>query len=393
MSIRCISLVLVMFAVWFGTARAIAQPGMGGPGGWGQMFDPAVTSKDIERYAEFLALSEDQVDAAKSLLEGYQDEFQRAAKEMRDASDAAREEFRDTRDFTVWEDLRPRMEAFQARRKELESSFLKDLKDLATPEQSEKWPALERLRRRETTMRRGLMSGESADVVALVEELKLDPQAAGAVRDLLSQYELELDRALIDRNERFESGMGRGAALWREGNMEALTTLFNEGREASIRVRDINRRFARQIEGALPDASRAKFHERFEEASFPRVYNRSLALRSLDAARQFNGLTPDQKAQIDELQQNHTRESAGLNQRWAQAIEENELKVTPMEMMGGGGSPAMREARQARRAVDDRTLEKLKSLLTPEQVEMLPTRGDRSDDEEEQVLRRRRREG
>lgn len=380
MTNRVAVFVLIVLAIASLTApRASAQPGMMGGFGGGQMFEPGVSTRDLDRYAEFLAMNGEQKEAAGALLEGYQAEFDRAAKSMREATEAAREEFRDTRDFTVWEDLRPKMEEFQAKRKEMENALLKDVKELMTDEQASKWPQLERLRRRETTLRRGFMSGETVDVVRLAEDSKWPAEVKEQVSVVLAQYEVDLDRVLIERNEQFEAGMGQGMALFRQGDMAGVNELFNKAREAAIKVRDVNRRYARLVEGMLAEDARAKFAREFKERSFPRVYRESHALRSIDAAAAFDDVTAEQKAAIAEMRAAYVREADAVNEKWAKAIEENELTITPMELMGGGGGPALREGRTARREAEQKALEKLKGILTEEQVKRLPERREREE--------------
>jgi hypothetical protein len=361
---------------------ANAQPGMMGGFGGGQMFEPGISTRDLDKYAEFLSMTAEQKEAASALLEGYQSEFDRVAKEMRDVTDAAREEFRDTRDFTVWDEVRPSVEAYQAKRKEMEGALLRDVKDLMAEEQAAKWPQLERMRRRDTTLRRGFLSGETVDVTGLVEDAKLAPEVMERVRPTLSQYEVELDRVLIERNEQFETGMGQGMALFRQGDMAGVNELFNKAREAAVKVRDVNRRYARLVEGMVPDEQREKFKREFKERSFPRVYRESFALRSIDAAANFDDATAEQRAAIAELRAGYEREASAVNEKWAKAIEENEMTITPMEMMGGGGGPGMREGRMARRELDQKNVEKLKGILTEEQVKRLPERREREEGEE-----------
>lgn len=371
-----------------GAAPASAQPRggpmggpMGGMGG-GDMMVPGISSTDLERYAKFLSLTPEQTEASKALLEGYQSEFERAAKTMREASDAAREEFRETRDVGVWQDLRPKMEAFRAQRDRLEQSLMGDVKTLLSPEQGERWPRIERMRRRDGTLRRGFMSGESVDVARLVEEAKVSPEALAALEPVIEQYEAELDKALQERNQIYEDAMNQGMGLWRQGDMQGMQALLEKGREAAIKVRDINRRYARQAQGLLPEDAKPAFDAAFRERSFPRVYRQSYAARALDLAKAFEDLTPEQRTGLDDLRQSHARDAAVANQKWAAAIEENERSQTIADMMGmGGGNDGVRSARTARRDLDERALEKLRQLLTPEQVKRLPDRRGRDEEE------------
>lgn len=377
---------IVMFAAAaLVCSPAHAQPGRGGGfGGMGpEMLQPSVSTRDLERYARMLSLTDEQNEAAKALLEGFQAEYERAAKVMREATDAAREEFRETRDFTVWQDLRPKMEAFRDQRNKIESAFLSDVKSLLTDEQAAIWPRIERARRRDSTMRRGILSGEGVDLVRLSEEFKAEGPTAEAVRTLLDQYEAELDRALVERNEIYDSAMEQGMGMWRQGDMQGMQELMNKGREAGIKVRDINRKFARQLQALLPEEEGHKFEATFRERSFPRVYRQTYAARAMDVAGEFDDLTADQQTQLAEVRSTFEREVAAVNQKWAAAIEESEQTATVADMMGmGGGNESVRAARNARRDLENRALERLKALLTPDQASRLPDRRGRDEDDE-----------
>lgn len=379
------SMVKVVAAVSLMLAAVVpagAQPmRMGGMGG-GDMFEPPVSTKDVERYATFLSLAPDQADAAKALLEGYQAEFERTAKVMREASDAARDEFRETRDPSVWQDLMPKMEEFRKSRTKSEQGFMTDMKSLLSEEQAQMWPRVERMRRRDATLRRGFVSGETVDVIRLVDEFKAGDEAKAAMKPVLEQYEAELDKALVERNEIYENAMNQGMGMWRQGDFGAMDEMFKKGREAAMKVRDINRKYARQVQGMLPEGEQSKFEATFRERSFPRVYRPTYTARAMDIAGGFEDLTADQKARIAEVRSTFEREAAAINKKWAEAVEEGEKSMTVRDLMGmGGGNDAMREARTQRRSVEDRALEQLKAVLTSDQQQRLPDRRGRDDEE------------
>jgi hypothetical protein len=214
-----------------------------------------------------------------------------------------------------------------------------------------------------------------------------------------------VDRALVERNALYDQAMNNGFALWRNQDMEGMTELFTKGREAAIALRDINRRYARQVEAALPEDLKATFQARVQEASFPRVYRESAADTALAAAKAFPDLTADQRAALDTLSAQHARDAAQANARWAKAQETSEEQASMMQLLmgaggpggpagggggggaGGGGTEDVRAARQTRRDIDSKALDQLNQLLTPEQKAKLPERrardgegeGDRPD--------------
>ncbi len=375
----------------------------GGGGGGRQMFDqPSVTSEDMTKYGKILELTKSQQDAIKTLHTGYAQEYTAAATKARDEVDAIREEARD--DPSRFQDLRDVFTKFQAKRTEMETSFFNDVKDTLTPAQKDKWPVIERTRRRESTIGRGLMSGERVDLVKIVDNLKLAADARKPVDPILDEYQIDLDRALVARNavqdklqEQFRDVreiMSGG------GDTTKMQKAIEDGRAAGNKVREVNKRFARQVETALPDeATRTKFNEEVRKESFPTIYRgNSYATRVVDSAAALESLTAEQKMSIKQIKDQYTRELGGINQKSETAYEQREQSITAADIMsrfgggGGGGGGGQRGGggmvdseeltalREQRRELENSTVEKIQNLLNEEQKAALPQRGGRGGD-------------
>ncbi len=369
------------------TQAAIAQPGMGMA--MRTMREPAVDSKELETFAELLKLTPDQMDGAKDLLDGLQTEHATITGEMRDRLDAAREEARENNDPTVFREAMTMMDDYRARLTKVEESFFEDLKLLLNEEQLAQWPKLERMHRRDQTLARGgIISGETIDLVKVTRQVMTkDEPIPAEVEPVLEQYEIELDKALVERNATYESSMRKGMEMWTNQDFDGMQKLFDEARDSAVRIRDLNRRFARQIEPLMPEALREKFTGAFQEACFPRVYGASYPQKAFATVDSMTDLDSAQKEQLAEIKANYRREVATLNEKWSKAIEESEMTRTPMQMFGMGGrggqggrggdrgdGDGAREAREARREFDNATVEKLNSLLTEDQKKKLPER-------------------
>jgi hypothetical protein len=347
------------------------------------MFEPGVTTRDLERYAQFLDLTPDQVEAARSLLEGYQIEIDKVSKEARDKVEQVRQEFQETRDPSVWQSMGETMMTLRERRQKLDKGLLEDVKLTLTEDQQVRWPAVERMRRREATLGRGLMSGETLDVVKLVEDSKIDAAREAELAPVLERYQEELDRVLVERNEIYEDGMSKAMTMFRTGDMASMQELWTKAREAGLKVRDVNRRFARQVEGLLSEEEKQAFAKRVRERSFPEVFRQPYPERAADLAKGFEDLTAEQREQLDNVVAAYARQAATLNDRWVKAIEETELTVSVADLMARrmrGGDDPISQARAARRELDKQSAEKVKAVLTPEQASRLPDERGRGED-------------
>lgn len=370
-------------------------PGEGfGPGGGGE---PPVNSRQLKKYAALLGLDADQQEAATALLEGMQTEWEAASRKTRDEMEAIRGEFQDNRDPSVFMERMPEiMRKQRQERTRLEKGFMSDFQSILTAEQQANWPIVERTYRRDSTIRTGRLSGESVDLVSLIDDLKLDPAALAQVRPILDQYEADLDRALVERNTVVDQAQQRAgdgpAAIERAAQDPEFQKLREKAREARLKVRDTNQRYARQIAAALPDSTAGRFNTEFTKQSFPEAFRRSHTAESLEAAMKFTDLTPDQKSALEAMQAAYAIEAERSSKALMQAIEKYE--ATPegylnslgggmrMRRFGGEGGDAdsnspVDEARRARRELDRKTLDNLTNLLSDDQRERLPKRRER----------------
>ncbi len=364
-------------------------PGGGMFGGMGGAMGAATTAPigkaDIEKMAKFLNLTADQQTAANALLEGQMAEFNKKAEEFKKLQEAAREQFRESRDFSVFTDLQPKVEEFRKFREESEKQFMTDVKGVLDRQQAERFPAFERSHKREQSMNRGLMSGERADVIAIVERMKLSDSSMAKIAPTLDAYSMELDHAIDARNAVQAKAMANGGLrnLFNPDgdNTEAMKqaeAAIKENREASTAVRDINRKYAKQVEATLGGQEGERFASEFRKASFPDVYRERYIDRAIAAAIAMPDAQPAQIEGINALKDQYARDARPIDEAGEKVAEEREANFSIANMMqnrgGGQNDEKAQEQRRQRRDLEDSTLEKLKAILTPEQAAKLPER-------------------
>jgi hypothetical protein len=353
------------------------RAGIGGPGDSGM-----ITRRSVEKFGALLGLDEATREAVQVSHEGYTAAFQQVQKARREAMDAVRREVEETEDHSLWGSRLPSIEkAFRTSSRKLEDEFMADLRIMSGEAgQGPAWERVERMRRREQVLKGGGMSGEGVDLVELVGSIPMPPEAMSAAEPTLLDYEAEMDRQAQARLKMFEEqgeikGLGQGLD---PGRMEAMLKDF---RESGAKLRDVNMRFARKIESALPDEQRAAFASEFRKRCFPAVYKVSRAQRELDAAIGMTDLTGEQRELLASLRDSYQREARAVNEAWAAAIEDQEksgasagmsFAGAQIKLMNGEEPEALRQARQSRRDLDKRVRERLSSALTPAQRDRLP---------------------
>jgi Spy/CpxP family protein refolding chaperone len=352
-----------------------------------------ITVADMNRYADLLKLNADQRDALTALHEAYGAEYDQAEQARRDAINKVRLEFEETRDPAVWGEQMPAIgQKYAERVKALDETFMKDIRALLTPDQSERIAMVERARRRDAMLPAGLLAGETTDLTRVVSDLM---QSSGtpmpdALAQSLERYESELDAALRERDVKREEiaktmpGMGGGGGGAAGFDPQAFQKAMTDLRKAGLSVRNINDRYADLLANVVPAEKKDDFVRTVRQSKFPQVYRDPYALRAIDAAAAFDDLAPDTKRSIAEIKAAYERDLAAANERWSRAIAEEEkdgggdlMGAGMMRWMGGGnddGDSPQQVARRQRRDLDRAALDKLRALLTPEQQERLPER-------------------
>lgn len=351
----------------------------GGMAGFGEGMQPSLNSREMDRFIKLLGLDKGQEEAAKLLFEGYQEQFKSKADPIRAKMERARDEFRESRDASVWQGLRGDVQKFQPVREEMEKIFMTDLKSVLRDDQAEKWPKFERDLRRERGMNRGFMSGERVNLLRIVERAELDEQTLTALAPVLDQYEIDLDRELAVRTAFMQQSTSKAGEMFQAGDMAGVQQMMDKGREISVRVREVNRRYARQVQDLVPAEKRDEIAAEVKHQSYPRVYQKTRAERMLEAATGFKDIDQDQKASIDALTQSFTRDLGGLNDELAKTQEKMEMTVTADQLMGffrGGDEGAMGDLFRKRGSLGRTAEDNLRKILSEEQQQRLPRNED-----------------
>lgn len=357
----------------------IVRGGPGGAAGAGQ-----VSRRSVDRYAELLGLTTEQKETAGTMHEGYAAALDQAQKARREAVEELRRSADDTGDHSVFMERMPRIQSdFRDASEKLERAFFEDLRAILESVQEPKWSSVERMRRREVGLRGATLSGEGVDLVEVLETLKLDEGVRQELVPAVEEYEAELDRALEAKGAAAKETnfVPRGNPAEDEKMLEAVQEAMAATKEAGKRVQEINVTHARKMEAMLPEDARAAFEGELKRRSFPKVYRQSAVGRDLAGALELSDLSEEQRESLANAKAQYEREAAAANERWARAIREAEASAnegavaTGMGMMriSMGDEPAgLVEARKARREVDEKAAERVKSILTPAQREKLP---------------------
>lgn len=358
------------------------MPGMGA----------GITSRQVDKFGEMLSLSEEQKLAIKTLHDSYLSDRSVETKAMEDLMKNAQSDFMESQDMGVWKEVGEKVKVHQEKIEKIETGFMDDVKSLLDAKQAEKWPKVERQRRRDKLMvSMGPMglSGENVNLLTIVDDLKLESRTP-ELDEAIEQYELALDRALVTRDDKRQELQKKSEEQMKDFDpskmdFSAIRKMMEEMRKSGVPVRDINERHARLVAAALPADKKADFESRVRKGTYTQVYKEPHAGKAITAAMGFSDLTDEQKNTVAALKESYSRDLAAANERWANAIadEEKDGSGDPFGGFGafipggggGGDKPSpVQEAKKARTELDKATLGRLKEALTPAQIERLPER-------------------
>lgn len=335
-----------------------------------------IGSKTIEMFGTMLKLDADQKALAKTLYTGYRASYRKLATDGDSQIKALSEDDKQPHDrksgFKVARE-------FVDKQDKLDKSFMGDLKAILTPEQAAGFERFERARRRETGLRFTFVSGEAVDLLKVISDLKVDRDGTPELKEATEQYELEADRAMVAKDKMLRELFQKIEQIeGPEADPKVMESVIKDFFSNGNRVRDLNRQNARRIQPLLPEAKRAAFEQEIRKLSFPRVYGESAAQGAIKAAQGLADLTADQKTELANVAEGYSKDAEGVNARWAAAIEDKQAKMSEnfMEMMMGGRDEKpddpLKLAREARKALDEKTFARVTQVLNAEQREKLP---------------------
>jgi hypothetical protein len=366
-----------------------ARMRMGG-GGMGQQ-TPQIRARSIDDYAKILGLSEEQKEGAKALFDGYRETAKAAASELEAAMERAQEDIADGNMEGFGKTMMAANREAMKKTDDAEKQFYDEMKLLLDDKQLEKWPAIERHRRREIFMRFGFVSGAAVDVADIAARSGADMNTE-EMKTLVESYQNDVDRHLIEA-KRFGDEMRKQMedenADMRQMQALGMQALEDMGKPYRS-LRDVNLDYRNRIAQLMTEEQRAKFEKMVNQRAFGRIYKEPHAIKQLEAALKLEGVKPEQKDQLTALKTQWQSESNKLNKDWVDAtIAAEDEKGGAIQVMiagfgggmggmGGGGDDekmkALNSARDARRDLEKKMADRLKEILAKDQISQLPKR-------------------
>ena len=284
-------------------------------------------------------------------------------------------------------------EKWRKERGGLDRQIMEEIKSSLKADQAAKWESFERFMRREKLLSRGRLSGENVNLFAVLDEAGLTKEQIASIASILDEYELRLDEALKKRSDFLGQNEGKVMTAIQNSDAKSLEELASKGVDLRNAVRNVNEQYRTTIAGVLPPEEAKRFTQAALASGFARVYRPTRAERAFEKALSLADLSPDTLAAISEMQIAMMTELVGMNEKIAQTIRKAEpvrLKeeaVRSAGLLNGGASrmfgrndPDIADEMLSKRGdMTDKYVERLKALLTAEQIALLPKGTGRDD--------------
>ena len=278
---------------------SLSDDGVGGfsYGGWGGWGGPPVLLSPVHvmRYERILGLTDGQRETLDEMILGLETEHRRAWVVVREQRADQMHNQMNQRDWITTQAKQQQLtKEYKALKGELLDALYEDFRLALTPEQDAHWPEVERCRRRdETLLQYACHAGERVDLIGLADSLRLEDAEREALKPILDEYAIDLDAALVARNNRArEVGDQYDAFKQLQTSMysmyqgpdqdpqamqaaqekmaseqpkivEDLFTLYRSAK----RVRDLNQQFYDRLVNDIPSQERDRFVELYEKAT------------------------------------------------------------------------------------------------------------------------------
>lgn len=266
-------------------------------------------------------------------------------------------------------------------KRKMKLEFESDLVAILTEQQLELWPPLKRQLIRDRLLPRGRLSGETVDVIGLVEQQEYEDESLIPLLPILSEWDEQVTEALESRDDHMVENQGSLMTAMRNMDTSSGTSVMKAQANLAEAVRNINDDAVQNIVLLLPEEQGRQFDQIAKERGYPRIFRATRTDRSFQAAMELEDLEADILDAISELYDAFKIEMAYANeqiysatQRWEAQEQLDRMNRFAERMIGASSDRAespIRKAQDDRRKIEDNYLEQLKLLLTPEQIEAL----------------------
>lgn len=306
--------------------HALGAPQLGQSAGFTEAFQPDFLARDMSLIVETLELEDWQRTILESLLADYQNDFRVGVDGLKDKLKEKGEEIKAGGERNAMGIIMGPIGDWTREKAMLRQRFLDNLRGQLSESQAARWDALDRAMLREKELPRGVLSGESINLIVIARDVALTPDIRDRSKVVLEEYSVSLDEALRARAAQLAQSQPliQDAMVnqdWRAGLMQLEAIVARR-----IALRDVQDRYIDAIAASLGTAG-ADFRERALRNAYALAYRPSPMIPYFASARALPGLSAGQVSAIDAVEAAYVVAYADLENRWADGMRMHEPKA------------------------------------------------------------------
>ena len=364
-------------------AAPVANAQFGGQAGFADSFRIEFLDRDLPLFVESLQLEDWQRPIVESLLQIYQVQFTLGVESVRDEMRSMTNKISTTRDDQVMKMILEPLDQWNKQRAVYRQEFLTNIQAQLSPDQIARWPHFQRTLRREKSLPKGEIMGESIDLFLVSRNMRMPYEIQESLDPILMEYEISLDIALENRDQRITSLQDQIKDAMSEMDFEKGLSAMDQIMSARVRVRQVQDEYIQRIADMLPSDVGEQFETTAMKKAYPKVYRPTPIEKLLESVREIPTLTEDQKNDLNEIETDFYIQLGGLEERLLQSYRINEpkeprRKVQAMLDRRDGNRQIRQEPSEMDKMAAERndlvfeTRKRILAVLSPEQIGSIP---------------------
>lgn len=271
-----------------------------------ELMKPEFVNRDMIIFVEGLKLDEEQQIIVESMFDNYQYEFEAGLDGLRKGFEDIRGDINPDDPERVLKIIFAPFEKWRDQREGIRQQFLNNVKLVLGQQQLDRWDSFLKRLRREKSMDRGILSGESLNIFHVLQDMSIPETMRAVIEPLLTEYENELDKALEIRDLAINDTKGDLLQAMTTQDEDAMLQFMERQISRRVAVRNVNDHYLDAITAALPGEVGREFYEKAMMRGYPRVFRRTSAGELFRAALELKSIDEAKLASITEMYATYT---------------------------------------------------------------------------------------
>ena len=279
----------------------MASAQFGGKAGFSEAFKPDLLPRDMTMIVETWKLEDWQRPIVQSLLQDYQDSFKTGTDALKEKMVESAKQQKNGGAKNMRGLLEP-IQNWLPEKARLFEDLMSSIQSQLGPNQKERWPKFERAVRRARSLDDSDLSGEGVDLIAILQQMQLQPTIWEAAQSAVDQYEIALDAALIARDAQITALLPKFSDAMENMDLQTGGNLQSQIMVVRVVVRDLQDDAIEKITLALPAPYAQDFRTRALSQGYREVFQSDPLSNFFAAVLNLNDLTAEQKTAIQSAQ-------------------------------------------------------------------------------------------